>query len=136
MSQVTPSQFLQHFPAFDLPDQYDVTMIQWNIDAAEGLLKQDVWGDLWERGVELFTAHMMYVGFGKPNPNGGGSSSGGTSTNGVVASKSVAGVSVSYDTKATTLEGDSAAFYNQSPYGIQFLTWARMVGFSQSVMQL
>jgi len=71
-------------------------------------------GDKLQALLNYATAHVVYLTYGD-NSGGGGSSSGG----GVVASAHQGSVSVSYATPKTDTEW--TYYWNQSPYGIQFL---------------
>lgn len=121
---VTASSFRTAFPEFaDTGTYSDATIGAW-ISAAANLLSADRWGSILDLGTELFVAHNLVLGARdrKAAANGGV----GGSSSGVVASKSVDKVSVSYDTGAGTLEGGGA--WNLTTYGVRYLQLARMVG--------
>ena len=95
------------------------------LDLAAKLVDEGRWGDLYDMGLMLFTAHRLVlakraaVAAENTGVAGGGQL-------GIQTSKSVDGVSVSYDVSSVTM--DKAGHYNASSYGLQFVQMARMVG--------
>lgn len=121
---VTASTFRAAFPEFADTETYPDEMVDLWITAANRLMSADRWASLLDLGTQLFIAHNLVLGARdrKAAANGG---VGGTS-GGVVASKSVDKVSVSYDTGAGTISGGGA--WNLTTYGVRYLQLARMVG--------
>ncbi|QEE24583.1 DUF4054 domain-containing protein [Rhodanobacter glycinis] len=118
------AQFRTDFPEFaDAAIYPDATVNLW-LGVAQVTLSADRWGALLDLGTELFIAHHLAVGAGNTKAAAAGGIPG--SAGGVVSSKSVDKVSVSYDTAAGTLEGGD--FWNRTTYGIEFLRYARMMG--------
>lgn len=118
------TQFRTDFPEFSDTNAYpDATVNLW-LGVAQVTLPADRWGALLDLGTELFIAHHLAVGAGNKKAAAAGGIPG--SAGGVVSSKSVDKVSVSYDTGAGTLEGGD--FWNRTTYGIEFLRYARMMG--------
>lgn len=121
---VSATSFRTAFPEFADASTYPDAMVDLWIAAAGQLMAADRWASLLDLGTQLFVAHNLVLGARdrKAAANGG---VGGTS-GGVVASKSVDKVSVSYDTGAGTLEGGGA--WNLTTYGVRYLQLARMIG--------
>jgi hypothetical protein len=112
---LTPAQFRALFPAFADPVTYPDAMIQMWLNMCP--ISCDVWGGLYQLGMGLWVGHEMT----KFGPNGLASKPGSTGI-GIPASKSVGGVSVSYD---TSMGADpEAGQYNMTLYGRQF--WSLM----------
>lgn len=121
---VAPAAFRALFPEFANSTTYpDATVSAWSAMAGK-LLSAERWGDLADLGTGLFIAHNLVLA----TRDAAASSKGGVSgaSGGVVASKSVDKVSVSYDTGATTVADGGA--WNLTTYGVRYLQLARMVG--------
>lgn len=78
-------------------------------------LNASVWGDALDYATMLYVAHLLTIQ--GPSTASGGGTSGGGATNGIVSSKQVDKVSISFDVTAGTFAGE--AFWNRSVYGIQ-----------------
>lgn len=123
---VTVASFRADFPEFADATAYPDTGILFWLTLGYNLLDPIRWGDLLDPGVELFIAHnivlekynQMAIAAGRPPGLVGGT--------GVAASKSVGGVSISYNTTFGFIEG--AGSYNLTTYGIRFYTFARIIG--------
>lgn len=109
------------FPEF--ASAADATIAFW-ITAAQGLLNEERWSSSLDMGIALFTAHHLVIGSRDAEVATAGGSPG--AVPGVVTSKSVDKVSVSYDGSLGTYEG--AGFWNQTNYGVRFYQMARLVG--------
>ena len=113
----TPADLVAVFPEFtNLP----VARVQFQLNLAAQAVRYAFWGDRWIELVMLYAAHYLAVGApasqlvnGVYNPSGGLAS-------GVVTSKSVGGVSKSYNTTLGTTEGGGS--FNLTIYGQQYLT--------------
>jgi hypothetical protein len=112
---LTPSQFRLLFPAFGDKSVYTDAMIQTWLNMAP--LNSSVWGDMYQLGQGLWTAHEL-AKFGP----GGYTSQNIFGVGGIPASKSVNGVSISYDTSMGV--DPEAGQYNMTLYGRQF--WSMM----------
>ena len=88
------------------------------------MLNADRWGDTLDYGLGLFVAHHLAIASRDEKAAAAGATPG--ATPGVVTSKSVDKVSVSYDGGLGTYEG--AGFWNQTNYGVRFFQLARMIG--------
>jgi hypothetical protein len=121
---VTASSFRADFPEFASTTNYPDAQVDFWIDAAGQLVSEDRWGTLYDFGVELLVAHNLTLGRRDQVAVAGGGVGG--ASGGVVSSKSVDKVSVSYDTGAATFEG--AGDLNTTMYGIRWNRLARMFG--------
>lgn len=120
----TVEQFRDDFHEFCDPLRYPSTAIQFYLNAADSLLDQDRMGDKFVFLAELFTAHYVELrGKTTAGAIGGGVN---TSTGGVVSSKSVDKVSVSYDNSG--IINPDAGFWNKTAYGQEFYWWWSMFG--------
>ncbi len=120
--------FRQIYPAFDA-QRYPDAAVQFQITSASTRLLPQVWGDLRDEGIALYVAHRLALA----GPAAVASSGGGSTVpvpapglaKGLVSSKSVGGVSLSYDTNAGQTDGGGD--WNLTTYGQQFLTLAMSV---------
>lgn len=87
-------------------------------------LPENRWLTLWTLGVCLATAHSVALSKRDQLITARGGVPG--MAVGVVSSKAVSGVSISYDTNAGLLQ--NAGDWNLTTYGVRFLGLARMVG--------
>lgn len=110
--------FRQYYPEFGDAAAYPDPVIQRFLDFGARQLNAERWADMLDEGLGLFAAHSLTVA--TRNSKSAGSFSA------PVASEAVDKVSVSYDTGAVTLA--DGGYWNQTSYGVQLLTWARMVG--------
>lgn len=117
---VTPESFRISRPEFSSETDYPDATIAAQIASAELRMKSDVWGDLRDQGIELLVAHNLTMSM-RARKNAAASSAGG-----LVASKSVDKVSISYDTSTHTYQGAGA--FNLTIYGIEFWQLANMMG--------
>lgn len=115
-------KFIEAFPEFT--DTHSYATIQFWADIADKRLNVDRWGDLLEHGTFLFVAHNITLS--KQAQDAADRGSGVSQSTGLISSKSVGRVSVSYDTNAANLE--DAGNYNLTRYGRDFLQLARIVG--------
>jgi hypothetical protein len=113
--------FRTTFPEFNDASQYPTAMIMFWSAVAEMTLSADRWGEMYDHGMSLFVAHHIAIAAS----NKSASTSGGTpgQSLGVVQSKSVGSVSVSYDTSSSTEM--NAGHWNQTIYGRQYIRLAR-----------
>jgi hypothetical protein len=118
---LTPDQFRALFTAFTDPTTYPDAMIQGWLDLAP--LDPYIWGARYPLGQGLWTAHEL----AKYGPGGLAATGGASGIGGIMQSKSVGPVSVSYDTGIGT-EGELAGQYNLTIYGRQFWSMAKLLG--------
>ncbi len=116
--------FRTSFPEFSDTTIYPNTMILFWAALAEKLVLPNVWGDCRQAGLNLYVAHEITVASQNAKTAQGGGSPG--ASGGVVSSKAVGSVSVSYDTQASA-EKD-AGYWNLTNYGKQFIRLARIFG--------
>jgi hypothetical protein len=111
-------------PEFANETKFPTATVNFWLGVGAKLLNADRWGELLDHGLELFTAHHLVVS-ARDVAAAAGKGVPGTAS-GVVSSKSVGNLSMSYDTGAGIEEG--AGHWNLSTYGTQFIQLARMVG--------
>ena len=122
--EVTLRQFRQLFPEFADSSVFVDEQVQPWLSLANQSLNPWRWRQYYARGVGLMVAHELALSrMAQLQVQRGGAPGVGT---GVVASKAVNGVSVSYNTNISFLEG--GADLNLTIYGIQLLRLARLVG--------
>lgn len=126
----TVSDFRRDFPQFTDATRYPDPVIQFRLSLADTLIDGSAMGDMFPYLVELFVAHYMVLH--AADSAAGALGGAGGSTSGVVASKSVDKVSVSYD-NSSTLSAD-AGFWNFSRYGAEF--WQMLMMFGYGGIQL
>jgi len=121
----TVSDFRRDFPQFADTTKYPDPVIQFRLNLADTLIDGSAMGDMFPYMVELFVAHYMvlYAADSASEAVGGA----GGASSGVVASKSVDKVSVSYD-NSSTLNAD-AGFWNYSRYGAEFYQMLMLFGY-------
>lgn len=120
-----PPTFRSHFPEFGDTTAYPDTQVQFYLDISSASLDPNQWGTLLQPGVELMTAHMLALSAYAMRGSGAPGSVPGAA-GGLVSSKSVSKVSVSYDVSVTAMEG--AGPWNYTIYGQRFFWLMRMVG--------
>ena len=121
---VTASSFRAIMPEFASTDAYPDSLVTTWLSVAEIRIDPYQWGTLTDTGVALCAAHMLVLAKRAGLSAAAGGIPGGVS--GPTSSKTVDKVSVSYDTGATTIEGDG--HWNATTYGLQFFELARMFG--------
>lgn len=122
---VTAASFRGIYPAFASTTTYPDAQVTYWISYADRLLYDTVrWSDMRDDGIMMVVAHQLVLAARDAAAAAAGGAPG--SAAGAVSSKSVGGVSVSYDTSAAVLE--SGGYWNLTSYGIQFWQLARIVG--------
>lgn len=121
---LTTAQFRQDFPEFADASIYTDSQVMLWLGVSLLLVNECRWGDLYNLGIELVTAHHLAIAMRDQTAAAVGGVPG--TMTGPLASKSVDKVSASYDTSAATL--DNAGFWALTSYGMRFLTLARMMG--------
>ncbi|WHS97794.1 MAG: hypothetical protein LZT29_00671 [Pantoea stewartii] len=120
----TVEQFRTDFPQFNNSTLYPDTQVQFRLNLADIQLDQNRLGRLFPYLVELFVAHYLTQQAGDNRSAALGRAGG--SSSGIVSSKSVDKVSVSYD-NASTLN-PAAGFWNNTRYGAEFYQTICMFG--------
>ena len=138
---MTVGQFRIDYPAFADTARFTDAEIQYWIDIAcsppnmSYAINQRRWGQFFTLGLNLFVAHNLAVAdmlTQRAGPPGTGTGPGGSYGYtslvgvGVPASKSVGGVSLSYDT-SVGVEAN-AGWWGQTPWGNQYLYYLRLAG--------
>jgi hypothetical protein len=113
------SEFRAIFSAFSDPTLYPDIAINYWIGEAVLALDPVRWGQFYNQGLRLYVAHMLALDRHSARSNGGLGA-------GVPSSKSVGGVSISYDTQFGS-ETDGGA-WNLTTYGQRYIRLARQAG--------
>ena len=125
VSLPTAEQFRSDFPQFADSTKFPDTQINFRLGLADILLSEKLTGvKLFPYFAELFVAHYLTLYAADSSAEAVGAASG--ATGGVVASKSVDKVSVSYDTGSTL--NPAAGFWNYTRYGAEFWQLLSMFG--------
>ena len=104
----TPTTFKTRFPEFE---EQDNTRIQLFLDDASTQISETKFGTSYDTAIAYLTAH--YISLSEKTKNGSSGSVG------AVASKSVEGVSVSYN--QATANNQSESYYLSTSYGQRYL---------------
>lgn len=118
------AKFRTDFPEFADAARYTPAIVNFWAGIGEKMISSDRWGDLYNQGLELFTAHNIVLAAGNKASAAQGSIPG--QTNGVLTSKKVGSVGVTYD-NTSAMELD-AGHWNQTTYGRQYIRLARLLG--------
>lgn len=116
--------FRATLPEFSNTTDYTDAQVTFYLTQGVAMLRPERWKDMTDQGLLYYTAHNLVLARQRAKSAASGGVPG--LTQGVVASKGVDKVNVSYDTQAATLE--RGGHWNQTTYGVQFLQLARMVG--------
>jgi hypothetical protein len=115
---ITPSEFKERFEEFASTSD---SRIQIFIDKALLNIGEGEWGAYFTEGQLYLTAHFLALANQTQN-------SGGEPVTGVVSSRKIGDVSVTFMVP-TALQGDVATFfYNQTAYGQEYYRLMRIVG--------
>jgi Protein of unknown function (DUF4054) len=122
---LTLAQFRETYgTAFRDRDRYPDGIVQAYLNLAAALLNACLWADQLQLGLYLFTAHNLALEDQANRQAEAGTTPG--TTVGPVSSKSVGGVSVSYDVSSGIEPGDS--HWGSTTYGRRFLHLCKLVG--------
>ena len=125
----TVDDFYTQYPQFFTLDKNDnpvskipLVILQAYIDLAHASITYSVYREYWIICMGLFIAHFatLYLQT-MDDPLAG-------DTAGLVSSKSVDGVSVSYDNSAITADMDGFGEFKATTFGLQLITFAQIVG--------
>lgn len=119
----TPATFHIAFPEFQDGSRYPDSTIAFWLNIATGLVDPERWGDTYELGLYLVTAHNLVLAARSADLAARGGYPGAA---GLLSSKSVGGVSVSYDTGSIAQE--NAGQWNLTTYGNRYIGFARLFG--------
>lgn len=112
---IDPATFKIRFPEFD--SVLDAR-IQLFIDDAELILNEVYWGEKFDLGTSYYVAHEL--------TRGTKTEAGSSLSSGLVASKAVDGVSISYTNKTPT--ADDEGYYASTSYGQKYLALRKNLG--------
>lgn len=121
---VTASSFRTDLPEFADVTRYPGSQVGFYITLAGKLVDSGRWGDVFDQGVELFTAHWLVLWRERMDAAARGGVPG--KSVGVLNNKSVDKVSAGYDVATGTYEG--AGHWNLTTYGTQFYQLMQMFG--------
>ena len=99
-----------------------MAVMQMYIDLAHSCIDYSLYRDVWLMCMNLFIAHFMTLYMRTANDPMDGESTG------LVSSKSVDGVSVSYDHSTMTTDFEGFGMFKSTSYGEQLATWAKIMG--------
>lgn len=128
----TATDFKKIYPHFWGPDGKTLvpkSVLDMYIGFAKSIVNIARYHDSWQVCLSLVIAHflVLYMRTVTPNPDGGAAAViKAAETRGLVASKTVEGVSVSYDYSAALGDLDGWADWKTTEYGVQFLTLAKV----------
>lgn len=120
----TVNGFRLAFPAFASVQNYPDSVVQMQLDLSLLRMNAERWGNLLDYGSYLFTAHHLSIRRSEALAAAAGGAPG--QGGGLLTSKSVDGVSMSYDVSTTANEG--AGYWNQTSFGREFWQLARTMG--------
>lgn len=112
---MTLDQFRAAFPAFNavaFPDE----AVSYRLALADAIFSENVWTDpaILEHAKGLYVAHFLAM-YGSTAVGGDGTGTMASGSSFAIASKSVDGASVSFDTGSSVFA--DAGFWNSTPYG-------------------
>ena len=121
---MTPAEFRAIFPEFASAVYYPDQQINFWLDLADKLLRVDKWKTLRESGITLYVAHNLTLERQALLAGAGGRPPGLGS--GIVASKSVGGASVSYQSLQSSF--NNAGSWVLTLYGMRMWNLIQIVG--------
>lgn len=106
------------------------SMLQTFIDQANDSVLPSRWGSMWRYAAGLYAAHFSALYLKTYDPSSGSASqvANNAAQTGVVKAASMGDTSVSYDNSAVTAGTEKWGAWNETRYGAQLVTMARMVG--------
>jgi len=114
---MTPTEFKLKYPQFAAVDDARVQLF---LDDSALLLSEECWGDLYNKGIELLTAHELTLA----SVTDGAAISAGISSN--TTQKKAGDVSVGKDASLIAAENENP--YLRTTYGQSYLYYLRIVG--------
>lgn len=118
------SAFRINFPEFADTVIYPNSMITFWSTIAETMLPEDLWGDVWELGVQLYVAHEIVIATQNVKAASVGGSPG--QSGGIANNKTVGSVTVGYD--STISSEKNAGWWNRTTYGMQLYRLIQIFG--------
>jgi len=124
------ADFYSQYPQFfNPPDPDDIPaplvpmeILEMYIELAHDCISYALFGRLWRVCMGLFIAHFLTLYLQTMDDPLAGD------TTGLIASKSVDGVSVSYNHNALTSDMEGFGMFKATTFGEQLITWVRMLG--------
>ena len=124
----TVSDFRTAMPAFTAEIISDATL-QGFITLANNIVNYGRWGNLWQEGMRLVIAHFATLSLQEPQAGATiGQIVNAGKVQGSATSKSVGGVSVSYDNSSAISDLGGWGTWKLTTYGAQFAQLAKMMG--------
>jgi hypothetical protein len=115
--------FRTNFPEFSDDTKYPTTEIEfWADSVAVNIIDASRWGNSYSAGLQLIVAHYLVL----QNLDKKAATTGGVTTGGVIASKAVGSVNVSYDNSVGAVDG--AGDWMRTSYGRRFYNLSRLFG--------
>lgn len=126
----TIGDFYSFYPQFQGLDELPESVIQLYLDFALDVVNIAKWGNQFKIGVCLFTAHFITLYLMSATPEGANAQEvlNSAQMRGVISSKSVHDVSVSYDYSLAISDVDKWGNFSLTIYGNQFVNLAKMIG--------
>lgn len=126
----TIGDFFSFYPQFQVLDELPESIIQLYLDFALDVVNIARWGNQFKLGVCLFTAHFVSLYLMSATPEGASAQEvlNSAQMRGVISSKSVHDVSVSYDYSLAVSEVDKWGNFGLTIYGNQFVSIAKLMG--------
>lgn len=121
---LTVAQFRELLPEFADTSKYSNTTLQLWLGIAANMLDVNRWADYYNIGISYFVAHKITTSLISQRAAQSGGIPG--SQAGAISSKSVGGLSVSFDSSSTAVSG--AGNWNMTSYGREFYSLAMMIG--------
>ena len=121
---VTPTTFRAAFPAFNSQTIYPDGQIDFYLGLGQKLQNTERWGDLFDYGLQLFTAHHLSLDYASNKAGQLGQKPGeieGPVTNGSVDK-------VSYGRDPSSALNPKDGHWNLTQYGIRYVKLIKMVG--------
>lgn len=116
--------FRTDFPEFSNTVTYTDAMVNFRLVLGAKLMDLTRWGDLFDPGLELYTAHYLALGRMAAQAAAIGAAPG--AVEGPITAKAVDKVSLARDAASVTLEG--GGHWNSTIYGVQYYQLLRQVG--------
>ncbi len=125
----TINDFFEIYPQFRDNNALPPEMIEMYIDFADSAVNIKKWGKQWKLGMSLFVAHFCTVYMMSFSPEGSSAAAviAAGQTKGLVSSKSVGDVSVSYDFSYAIQDVATWGQFNLTSFGNQFVSIAKMM---------
>lgn len=127
--EYTAATFLSQYPQFDEPTIPQALLTAY-LELAQEAIQEARWHQYWPTAIGLFIAHLCTLwlqGAAGADASAAEALKSG-SVSGVISSKSVSGVSVSYDTGSVLSDFAGSGSWKLTVYGQQLLTLLKIAG--------